>query len=98
MKMSAARSGAAAAQGKKSLALVSLGCAKNAVDLQVLAGDMLKLGFVLSPAPGRADVVVVNTCAFIESAREEAEAEIRRALALKARGRYGRVVVAGCYP
>ena len=98
MKTSTERSGAAAARGKESLALVSLGCAKNAVDLQVLAGGMLKQGFVLSPDPGRADVVVVNTCAFIESAREEAEAEIRRALALRARGRYGRVVVAGCYP
>ena len=82
----------------KTLALVSLGCAKNAVDLQVRAGDYLKKGWTLSPDPERADEVIVNTCAFIASAREEAEDEIRRALALKASGRYGRVVVAGCYP
>ena len=82
----------------KTLALVSLGCAKNAVDLQVRAGGYLKKGWTLSPDPDRADAVIVNTCAFIASAREEAEDEIRRALSLKASGNYGRVIVAGCYP
>jgi ribosomal protein S12 methylthiotransferase len=57
----------------KTLALVSLGCAKNAVDLQVMAGNMLKAGYSFSPDPDRADVVVVNTCSFIAAAREEAE-------------------------
>jgi len=82
----------------ESLALVSLGCAKNAVDLQVMAGNLVKRGAVLSTNPDRADVVIVNTCSFIASAREEAEAEIRRALELKHRGNYRRVVVTGCYP
>ena len=85
-------------KNRESLALVSLGCAKNAVDLQVRAGNLLKDGCVLSADPDRADTVIVNTCAFIESAREEAEAEIVRALELKRRGQYGRVVVTGCYP
>ena len=80
------------------LALVSLGCAKNAVDLQVMAGNLLKEGWSLSPDPDCADVVIVNTCSFIASAREEAEAEILRAIELKKIGRYGKVVVAGCYP
>ncbi|MCR5413526.1 MAG: radical SAM protein [Kiritimatiellae bacterium] len=83
---------------KTTLALVSLGCAKNAVDLQVRAGGLLKKGYSLSPDPDRADVVIVNTCAFIASAREEAEAEITRALRLKASGNYSKVVVTGCYP
>ena len=83
---------------RETLALVSLGCAKNTVDLQVRAGNLLKEGCVLSPDPDRADTVIVNTCAFIESARAEAEAEIVRALELKRRGQYGRVVVTGCYP
>jgi len=87
-----------APKAPRTLALVSLGCAKNAVDLQVLAGSLLKKGYVLSPDQDRADVVVVNTCAFIASAREEAEAEISRALRLKAAGAYGKVVVTGCYP
>ena len=74
---------------KTTLALVSLGCAKNAVDLQVMAGNLLRKGCVLSSDPDRADVVIVNTCAFIASVR---------ALQLKAKGNYGRVVVTGCYP
>ena len=82
----------------ESLSLVSLGCAKNAVDLQVRVGNLLKAGAVLSRDPNRADAVIVNTCSFIASAREEAEAEIRRALALKARGNFRRVIVTGCYP
>ena len=85
-------------KNERTLALVSLGCAKNAVDLQNRAGALLKAGWTLSPDPDRADLAIVNTCSFIASAREEAEAEIRRALELKARGQYGRVVVTGCYP
>lgn len=83
---------------QKTVALVSLGCAKNAVDLQTRAGRLIKEGYMLSGDPDRADLCIVNTCAFIESAREEAEAEITRALELKQRGNYGRVVVTGCYP
>ena len=86
------------AENSQTLALVSLGCAKNAVDLQLRAGAMLKAGWRLSADPDRADAVIVNTCSFIESARAEAEAEIARALELKARGAYGRVIVTGCYP
>ena len=82
----------------ETIALVSLGCAKNAVDLQVMAGNLMKEGCSLSPDPDRADTVIVNTCAFIASAREEAEAEITRAIALKRAGNYKKVVVAGCYP
>lgn len=83
---------------KPTLALVSLGCAKNAADLEVMAGDLLASGYELSPDPDVADVAIVNTCSFIAAAREEAEREILRALELKRRGSYGRVVVAGCYP
>jgi ribosomal protein S12 methylthiotransferase len=86
------------AKVKTSLSLVSLGCAKNAVDLQVMAGNLLKEGCILSPDPDRADVVIVNTCSFIASAREEAESEIARAVALKNSGNFGKVVVTGCYP
>ena len=83
---------------KRTLSLVSLGCAKNAVDLQVAAGNLLAEGLSFSSDPDRADVVIVNTCAFIASAREEAETEIRRALELKRRGNFREVVVTGCYP
>ncbi|MBO5642717.1 MAG: radical SAM protein [Kiritimatiellae bacterium] len=83
---------------KESIALVSLGCAKNAVDLQVMAGNLIKKGCVFSPNPDCADIVIVNTCSFLASAREEAESEILRALELKKLGRYGKVFVTGCYP
>ena len=78
--------------------LVSLGCAKNAADLEVRVGRLLSAGWTLAADQDNCDALVVNTCAFIASAREEAEREIRRALALKRKGRVGRVIVAGCYP
>ena len=79
------------------IGLVSLGCAKNAVDLQVMSGHLLKAGHALAPDPDCADVILVNTCAFIESAREEAVAEIARACELKRAGRCKAVVAAGCF-
>ena len=79
------------------IGLVSLGCAKNAVDLQVMSGHLLKAGHTLAPDPDNADVILVNTCAFIESAREEAAAEIARACELKRAGRCKAVVAAGCF-
>ncbi len=79
-----------------SVGLVSLGCSKNLVDTQLMCGVMLTEGVELAPDPDAADVVLVNTCAFIQSARDEADAEIRRAVALKGEGKVGAVVVAGC--
>ena len=80
-----------------SVGLVSLGCAKNTVDLQVMAGHLLKAGCVLAPQPDDADVILVNTCAFIEAARAEAVEEILRACELKKTGRCRAVVVSGCF-
>ena len=79
------------------IGLVSLGCAKNAVDLQVMAGRLLARGHTLAPSPDCADAIIVNTCAFISAAREEAEREILRACALKSRGCARAVVVCGCF-
>ena len=78
--------------------LVSLGCAKNAVDLQVMAGHLVKAGHSLAPDPDRADAVLVNTCAFIGPAREEAVSEILRACELKRAGAVKVVAVSGCFP
>lgn len=78
--------------------LVSLGCPKNTVDAGVAAGALLVDGFGLTADEEEADVMWINTCAFLLSARKEAMAEIRRACAWKKR-RAGRlVVVAGCLP
>jgi ribosomal protein S12 methylthiotransferase len=80
----------------KSYAFVSLGCPKNTVDSERMLGKLAQRGYVLTPEADGADVVVVNTCGFIESAREESLSVIREMLALKKQGKLGSVVVAGC--
>ncbi len=80
---------------KYTISCVSLGCAKNAVDLQVMMGHLLKAGFTMSDSEF-SDVILVNTCAFIEPAREEAVSEIFRACYMKEQGYCKAVVVSGC--
>src|SRR6266404_4649824 len=77
-------------------AFVSLGCPKNTVDSERMLGKLTQDGYALSPDADGADVVVVNTCGFIEPARQESLAVIREMLELKRQGRVGAVVVAGC--
>src|SRR5436309_12382439 len=80
----------------KTLAFVSLGCPKNLVDSERMLGKLAQDGYALTPDADGADVVVVNTCGFIEPARQESLAVIREMLALKDQGKVGAVVVAGC--
>ena len=77
---------------------ISLGCAKNLVDSEIIATDLVAAGFRLAPAPERADVVIVNTCAFIRDAKEESIDAVLEACAWKQRGRCRAVLVAGCLP
>src|SRR5919199_1834669 len=81
---------------KGSFAFVSLGCPKNLVDSERMLGKLAQDGYALQPDADGADVVVVNTCGFIEPARQESLAVIREMLALKEQGKVGAVVVAGC--
>src|SRR5271154_1047268 len=81
---------------KGTFAFVSLGCPKNLVDSERMLGKLAQDGYVLSPDADGADVVVVNTCGFIEPARQESLGVIREMLDLKQQGRVGAVVVAGC--
>src|SRR5213080_1951042 len=80
----------------RTLAFVSLGCPKNTVDSERMLGKLAQDGYALTPDADGADVVVVNTCGFIEPARQESLAVIRDMLELKKQGRVGAVVVAGC--
>jgi ribosomal protein S12 methylthiotransferase len=80
----------------KTFAFVSLGCPKNLVDSERMLGKLAQDGYALVPEADGADVVVVNTCGFIEPARQESLAVIREMLDLKEQGRVGAVVVAGC--
>lgn len=80
----------------RTFAFVSLGCPKNTVDSERMLGKLAQDGYTLVPDADGADVVVVNTCGFIEPARQESLSVIREMLALKKDGRVGSVVVAGC--
>src|SRR5438552_9338099 len=81
---------------QSTFAFVSLGCPKNTVDSERMLGKLAQDGYALTPDADGADVVVVNTCGFIEPARQESLAVIREMLQLKKQGRVGAVVVAGC--
>jgi ribosomal protein S12 methylthiotransferase len=84
------------AAAKGTYAFVSLGCPKNLVDSERMLGRLAQDGYALVPDADGADVVVVNTCGFIEPARQESLGVIREMLALKEQGRVGAVIVAGC--
>ena len=81
---------------KGTYAFVSLGCPKNLVDSERMLGRLAQDGYALTADPDGADVVIINTCGFIEPARQESLGVIREMLALKQQGRVGAVVVAGC--
>src|SRR5207249_2391627 len=80
----------------RSYAFVSLGCPKNLVDSERMLGKLAQDGYALTPDADGADVVVINTCGFIEPARQESLGVIREMLSLKEQGKVGAVVVAGC--
>jgi len=79
-----------------SVGFISLGCSKNLVDSQVMAGYLKRGRITLAPSPEEADVILVNTCAFIGAAREEAAEAILSACAHKKAGRCRAVIVTGC--
>lgn len=81
-----------------SYAFVSLGCPKNLVDSEKMLGSLALEGYTLVSDPDGADFVIVNTCGFIESSRQESRAVIREMLDLKQAGRTRGVIVAGCLP
>jgi len=75
---------------------VSLGCPKNLVDTEVMLGKLQSSGFALSNDLADSDVIVVNTCGFIESAKQESIETILEMADQKRTGRCRRLVVAGC--
>jgi ribosomal protein S12 methylthiotransferase len=75
---------------------VSLGCPKNLVDSEVMMGDLVSRGHELTTRPEEADVLVVNTCSFIDPAKEESVNTILEMAEFKKTGRARRLVVAGC--
>ncbi len=81
---------------KGTCSLVSLGCPKNLVDSERMLGLLREAGYRISLQPEGADFVVVNTCGFLQAARDESLDVIREMVELKRRGRTRGVIVAGC--
>src|ERR1700691_292571 len=84
------------APARQKVGFVSLGCPKNLVDSEVMMGFLARAGAELSQRAEDADVIVVNTCSFIESAQEESVNTILEMAAHKTSGRAKKLVVAGC--
>ena len=76
--------------------MVSLGCAKNQVDGEMLMASLKNAGFELKDDAALADVAIVNTCGFIASAKQESIDEILELATLKKEGRIKKLVVTGC--
>jgi len=76
--------------------MISLGCPKNQVDAEQMLGVLSKSGFEITGRQAEADVIVVNTCGFIESAKEESIEAILEAARMKKTGCCKKVVIAGC--
>src|SRR4030095_18679 len=81
---------------KKKVGMVSLGCPKNLVDSEVMMGLLARQGYELTSDSTAADVLVVNTCGFIDSARQDSVDTILEMAHLKQTGKLQRLIVAGC--
>ena len=75
---------------------ISLGCSKNLVDTEVMLGELKAHGIELTSNPAEADILIVNTCAFIQSAKEESITTVLNMADYKETGRCRSLIVAGC--
>src|SRR3989442_4742989 len=78
------------------IGFVNLGCSKNQVDSEVMLGTLARAGFTLTDDPARAEVVIINTCGFIEEAKQESINAIIEHGALKKTGSCQVLIAAGC--
>jgi ribosomal protein S12 methylthiotransferase len=76
--------------------IVTLGCAKNEVDSEEIAGVLKNAGYELDGNAKKTALTIINTCGFLESAKEESVKVIKEAVREKRAGRTGKVIVAGC--
>ncbi len=83
-------------QNRKSVNLISLGCAKNLVDSEILLGGLNQTNLDIVKDPEDADTIIVNTCGFLDIAREESVNTILEAAELKNTGNLKELVVMGC--
>lgn len=85
-------------QKSATVGFVSLGCPKNIVDSEKMLAEIAQAGYLITSQCDHADVVVINTCAFIAPAKAEALEAIGHAADCKRKGTVGKVIVAGCLP
>jgi len=85
-------------RSKGSVSLVSLGCPKNLVDSEVMLGILAKEGYTITEREAEADILIVNTCAFIREAKEESIETILELARYKERGSCRVLIVTGCLP
>ena len=78
------------------IGFVSLGCSKNTVDTEVMLHKLMSEGYEITPEPTEADIVVINTCAFIESAKQESIDNILDIAYLKDHHSLKGFIVCGC--
>ena len=81
---------------EKTFAMISLGCAKNLVNSEQMLYLMSEAGYTLMPEPEGADLVIINTCGFIDAAKSEAIDNILQMAELKKAGKLGGLIVTGC--
>ena len=81
---------------EKVVNIISLGCAKNLVDSEILLGGLHKSDVAVTDNPENADTIIINTCGFLDIAREESVDTILQAAELKKTGRPSELVVMGC--
>ena len=81
---------------KQRINIISLGCARNLVDTEVMAGLLQQGPYEMVAEPSEADIVLVNTCGFIDAAKEESIDTILETARLKEEGGLQTLVVAGC--
>lgn len=78
------------------VSMISLGCAKNQVNAEQMLFRLQEAGYEISGSPEGADLVIINTCGFIDAAKEEAIQNILDMAQLKAAGQVGKIMVTGC--
>ena len=81
---------------ENSVGIISLGCAKNRIDAEMMLNTLREAGYKINDDPAMADVAIINTCGFIESAKQESIDEILELAKLKAEGRIKALIATGC--
>ena len=81
---------------QKKIGFISLGCPKNQVDSEMMLAKLNEAGYILTDTPVGADAVIINTCGFIEEAKQEAIDNILEMAQLKEDGDLGKIIVMGC--